>query len=285
MPRSSSPSPLAQWLNRSEISPHTTRAYRAETQRFAEFLKTRGRSVATLDAPTLRAFWRDSERSLTGDRQRAAGSVTQTRRIVGAFVRWCVDHRYAPVGALAAIREAAHRATRSKREPQLREAPPASRQLKRLLTRAPSTRGEAAVVMGFWVGASPQEVARVRASDLNAASGMLTVRSRDSSAHEVPLPRPIARALHKLLRASPAGSASPAAVAQRVRRQLKAEPANARSARSLRHLFVALARRAGWTTEELQAHLRRPNLRLSSLATSDHRSLAAIDALLKSPRA
>lgn len=259
---------FATWLEESELTADSRQAYQTELKRLQRYLVQRRVDMGDVDAALLRRFWAGVKRGRWHETTKApaASSLQQSRRIIGAFVRWAVQHEWVTPSSLGALREWRVEAAPSVR---VTEVPKLSAGQMRCLLEVEDW-DAAAAALSFWVGATPLELSALRLNEIDLREGRITLAGRGPGT-TVALPKALSRALTKL----PAdvepyvfgGStpASAAAVSQRIRRWLHVNPIGQLScARELRGYFHVHATSAGWSGDEIRAQLRRPSLRLSA---------------------
>lgn len=274
------------WLAEIEISGVTHRAYRLELGRFTRWARSAGVTLARADSQSFSAFGS----CISSDRPRIlhplgvskpllASSLGQTRRIVGAWLRWAAAEGWVSP-TLAAPAAWPHID---------RKSPPrkgvAAKQLDHVLVPAPrrgriglrTSREQFVAGLTFWLGMSPHEVAALRRTDIRVRDRRLEVRvgGSDGSADWIPAAEPLLHAWEAYdkergaseyaVTNTRAGLQVSIATVTRIVRGIKLKKTSAGAAgpinsRELRRSFVKHALGCGWSSDDLKRHLRRQTL-------------------------
>lgn len=271
---------LSTWLTSTPLAAHTQRAYRTEVSRLLSFTAGRNIPLDGLEPRQLNRFWRQlvSGRLHHVDTTPSPGSLQQSRRIISAFLRWCVTQKCAPVELLAeldrwSIPESQERSHTS--HPRQTSLPISS------LVRAWDLNA-AAAALSFWTGATPGELASLKTAAIDGVENQVTIRRRQTMS-TVALPEKLGADLRALAsdgRVYLFGANDPpsaASVAQRISRWSTAHNASMGSARRLRWQFLDMAKQAGWSSDEIRGQLRRPHLGLNAAAPPTLERLASIE--------
>lgn len=256
---------MTDWLESNSLTALTQRSYRTEVERFTAFLEVRRASLPELQSRHLKRFWAqliDGRLHRSGRRPKA-GSAQQSRRIVSAYLRWCVAHGFAPSDILSSLDEWEIPAG----APELKNRSAVSPMAPMALLLEAADLDNAAAALSFWSGASPQELATVQIAAFDWTLATFAV-DRGSTTSSVTLPRSLADSLqrlgseHKRYLFGDDHPSTAVSVARRIARWGNRCGAGAVSARSLRAQFLSLAQSAGWTTDEIRNQVRRVDLRL-----------------------
>lgn len=269
------------WLQASPRGAHAMRAYLTEVSRLDQFLRTKGRDWRQLDATVLARFWAELIRGALHEipHPPSARSLDQSRRIISAFLRWMVEQGHAPVAVLPALGtwRTPERTTPSPRTASTRAGALPLTELVNV-----STLDAAAAALCYWAGATPQQLSSLAKADVDLPQAQVTLTQREVR-RTVAIPRSLAKGLQPLLTgAGPwvfgtsAQAPSAAAMGRRVARWLTRHGAGSTSARALHAQFQQHAHASGWTTDEIRAQLRRPNLPLPPTKAPTHRHLSML---------
>lgn len=256
---------VSDWLNSSLLSRHTQRAYRNEVERLTTYLKDRRVLLSDLQVRHLNRFWAQlvEGRMHKVDHPPSAGSMQQSRRILSAYLRWCVSQKIVGPGALAALDLWDVKATPADNLPPV----PSRSSASVYLLLSVKDMDAAAAALSFWTGASPQELAQIESSEFDWQCSEATIKRRNSDS-TIALPRKLSASLRHLVKEEQPyffGGEEPSTAAEmagRIARWGKRHGVNTVSARSLRAQFLKLASDAGWRPDEIRNQLRRCDLDL-----------------------
>lgn len=274
------------WLAEAEISEVTHRAYRLELGRFTRWARSADVNLARADSRSFAAFGS----CISSDRPRIlrllgvskpllASSLGQTRRIVGAWLRWAAAEGWvSPTLAAPAAWPHIDRKSPSRMGV-------AAKQLDHVLVPAPrrgriglrTSREQFVAGLTFWLGMSPYEVAALRRTDIRIRDRRLEVRvgGSDGSADWIPAPEPLLHAWEAYdkergaseyaVTSTRAGLQVSIATVTRIVRGIKLKKTSKGSvdpinSRELRRSFVKHALDCGWSSDDLKRHLRRQTL-------------------------
>lgn len=296
------------WLLEIEISDVTRRAYRMELDRFNRWARMSGATPSTIDAEMVGKFGRcvssSNPRELQAlgiSRPLLASSLGQARRIVGAWLRWA-----AAQGRVTSSLATPVAWPRVDRKP----APSASvtaRQLNRVVRpllenkRIGLLKARERFVAGlaFWLCLNPTEIAALCRQHIRVRNDELAIRVTDSeSMGEWGLaPSAVLRAwltydaargrsryaVTGVRTGNPVSTVTVARIIRRIKLPRTAEKGPRQlSARALKRSFVRHAVQCGWSTDDLQRHLRRQTVRNAKIPRDGReqwqQKLAALDA-------
>lgn len=269
------------WLKASPRGTHAARAYLTEVSRLDRFLRAKGRDWSQLDTAVLTRFWATLIRGALHEipRPPSTGSLDQSRRIISAFLRWMVEQGHAPVSVLAAV-GAWRTPDRAAPAPLTASTRTGVLPLTELVS--VSNLDAAAAALCYWAGATPQQLSSLAKADVDLPQARVTLTQRDVR-RTVAIPRSLAKGLQPLLTApgpwvfaTSAQAPSAAAMGRRVARWLTRHGAGSTSARALHAQFQRHAHASGWTTDEIRAQLRRPNLTFPLTKAPAHRHLSML---------
>ncbi|WP_201313204.1 hypothetical protein [Dyella sp. EPa41] len=238
--------------------------------------------LGELGPDQLSRFWKQL---VTGRRHQvdsapSQGSLQQSRRIVSAFLRWCVTQRHASVELLAELdRWSLPRPKKASRATRPRHAQAPIGGLVHI-----QNLDAAAAALSFWTGATPGELASLEVTAFDWNQSLITIQRRDSRSTVV-LPEALTADLRAIVTDgrtflfNPEHAPSAASVAQRISRWAARQHTSSTSARRLRARFLDLAKDAGWSSDEIRGQLRRLDLPLATPQPPTLDRLAAIENL------
>lgn len=271
------------WLAEIVISEVTKRAYRLELRRFIRWARHAGKDIATVDSQSIADFGRciSSDRPkllqpLGVSKPLLASSLGQTRRIVGAWLRWAAAEGLVSASLAAPVDwPIVDRKSNPKKLI-------AARLLDNVLS--PNTKSRCiglkkarekfVVGLTFWLGLSSEEIAALRRDEIRVRAGRFEVLARisDGSTDWIPAPEQLLHAWKSYEKERGnsklavtdirTGNKVSAGTVKRIVRGIKTpkisqSPPGLINSRQLRRSFIKHAIDCGWTPEDLKRHLRR----------------------------
>ena len=277
------------WLSDTKVSDLTRRSYQSELKRFAKWCTANDISPRRLTASSVGVFARQlsSNRAsllqpLGVSKPLQSSSLNQARRIVGAWLRWAAAHGYvAPELSIPVDWPSVNRsspASQPVRKAALRRAVGQSQV--RHATQVLQARNRVVAQLAFWLGLTPTQIAALKHKDFRIRAATLLVRVPDrgtgvSGSWRVTPPSlqlawkayeqargPAQFAVTDSTGSRPVSAITIARIIGRVTKSTTAGgEATPLNARRLRQAFMEYARECGWSTEQLQEHLRRKKLK------------------------
>lgn len=260
-----------------------------------------------LDANTVRRFGRCVSSSSPRDLQALriskpllASSLGQTRRIIGAWLRWAAAQSKVAAGLAAPVEwpSVDRRSSPSR--------PIAAKQLG-IVIRSPQkgervglrrARERFVAGLAFWLCLNPAEIAALRREDVRIRDNELAVRVANGESMEwVAAPATVLRtwlaydkargtstcAITHLRHPHPVSTVAIARIIRRIKLSRTSQKrAGSLSARRLKRSFIRHAIQCGWSSDDLRRHLRRQTIRGAAIPRDgrDHwqQKLALLDA-------
>lgn len=301
------------WLREIGISDVTRRAYRMELDRFLLWASSEGATPGTLDPRMVEKFGHCVSSTNPRDLQPLgiskpllASSLGQSRRIIGAWLRWAVAQGavHASLAEPVEWPEIDRKSLPSKALSAKRLCKVISPIPKKEKASLAHVRERFVAGLAFWLCLSPAEIAALRRRDLKIRNNELVILVSDAVEGMEWMSAPMSvlqswvaydqvrgtskHAVTDLRHSRPVSTLT----VTRIIRQIKlpyGEDKKPRSlnARDLRRSFVQHAIQFGWSSDDLQRHLRRQTIRNAKIPREGReqwqKKIAALDAALSSP--
>lgn len=294
------------WLAEVDVSEVTRRAYKLELDRFIRWARSIGLALSAANSQSFADFGR----CISSDRPRIlqplgvckpllASSLGQTRRIVGAWLRWAAAEGWVSA-SLAAPSDWPIIDRKSTPKKIV-----AARQLGHVLS--PTTRRRRVGLrksrehfvasLTFWLGLSPHEIAKLRRDDIRVREGRFEVLAGESDASIgwIPAPEPLLHtwksyekergvsefAVTDLRTDNKVSAATVTRIVRGIRTPKTGPHApGSINSRELRRSFIKHAIDCGWSSDDLKRHLRRQTIAGAAIPCEPRRKwIAKLQAL------
>ena len=274
------------WLVEIDVSGVTQRAYRLELERFIRWVRVAGVAFSELNSQSFADFGNCicSDRPailqpLGVSKPLLASSLGQTRRIVGAWLRWAAAEGWASA-SLATPSEwpIVYRKSMPKKIIAARQLDHVlSPNIKRKRLGLRKSREQFVAGLTFWLGLSPHEIAKLRRDDIRIREGRfeLLTKEDDRFIGWTLAPDPLLHAWKSYEKERGTSKFAvtdirtrnevSVATIKRIVRGIRTPKADENATesincRELRRSFIKHAIDCGWSSDDLKRHLRRQTI-------------------------